>query len=228
MKCEYCGRVLKPGEYSCSGCGAPVENPEPIYNNASTQSINSGAKIEVKVGGVNISIDGATGNVGTQTPPPVRSTPPPPVRQSPPPVSPTYARQEANAQNEPMQKVRYGGFFARLLAAWIDGVVSGIGGAILILAIDVEVSVWVAIVAWHAYFILCEAFCDGATLGKKGMGIKVVNSRYEKITLWQATLRTASKYISASIFYIGFIMIPFSNKKRGLHDMIANTYVIKS
>lgn len=227
MKCEYCGRVLKPGEYSCPGCGASVENPEPAYNNASTQGINSGAKIEVKVGGVNISIDGATGSVGTQTPP-VRSTPPPPVRQTPPPVSPTYAQPETHAQNVPLQQVRYGGFFARLLAAWIDGVVSSIGGAILILAMDVEVSVWVAVVVWHAYFILCEAFCDGATLGKKGMGIKVVNSRYEKITLWQATLRMVGKYISASLFYIGFIMVLFSNKKRGLHDIIANTYVIKS
>lgn len=228
MKCEYCGRVLKPGEYSCSGCGAPVENPEPIYNNASTQSINSGAKIEVKVGGVNISIDGATGNVGTQTPPPVRSTPPPPVRQSPPPASPTYAQPETNAQNVPLQQVRYGGFFARLLALWIDGVVSSIGAAILILAMGSEGSVWLAIVAWHAYFILCEAFCDGATLGKKGMGIKVVNSRYEKITLGQATLRMVGKYISVSTCYIGFLMVLFSNKKRGLHDMIAKTYVIKS
>lgn len=96
MKCEYCGRVLKPGEYSCPGCGASVENPEPAYNNVNTQGINSGAKIEVKVGGVNISIDGATGNVGTQTPPPVRPTPPPPVRQSPPPVSPTYAQPETD------------------------------------------------------------------------------------------------------------------------------------
>lgn len=223
MKCEYCGRVLKPGEYSCPGCGASVENPEPAYNNANTQGINSGAKIEVKVGGVNISIDGATGNVGTQTPP-VRPTPPPPVRQTPP-VSPTYAQIETHAQNVPLQQVRYGGFFARLLAAWIDGVVSSIGAAIFLLAID---NVWLAMVVWHAYFILCEAFCDGATLGKKGMGIKVVNSRYEKITLWQATLRMASKYISVAIFYMGFIMVLFSNKKRGLHDIIANTYVIKS
>lgn len=226
MKCEYCGRVLKPGEYSCPGCGASVENPEPAYNNASTQGINSGAKIEVKVGGVNISIDGATGNVGTQTPPP-RPTPPP-VRQMPPPVPPTYAQSETHAQNVPLQKVRYGGFFARALAAWIDVVICCIVEVILIIAMNFEVNIWLLLVVWHAYFILCEAFYDGATLGKKGMGIKVVNSRYEKISLWQAILRIVSKDISGAIFCIGFLMVLFSNKKRGLHDRIANTYVIKS
>ena len=227
MKCEYCGRVLKPGEYNCPGCGATVENPEPVYN-TNTQGMSSGGtKIEVKVGGVNISIDGTTGHVGTQTPPPVRPTPPP-VRQTPPPVPPTYTQAGSNVQNNPMQKVRYGGFFARALAAWIDGVVCCIVAVILMIAVSPEESMWLVVVFWHAYFVICEAFCDGATLGKKGMCLKVVNNHYEKITLGQAILRTVSKYISAAIFYIGFLMVLFSNKKRGLHDIIANTYVVKS
>lgn len=225
MKCEYCGRVLKPGEYSCPGCGAIVENPEPVYNTNTQGTSSGGTKIEVKVGGVNISIDGTTGSVGTQTPPP----PHPPVRQIlPSPIPPIYDQSEINTQNGSIQKVQYGGFFARVLAAWIDGVVCCIGVTILILAMEVEMSMGLSVVLWHAYFILCEAFCDGATLGKKGMRLKVVNSHYEKITLGQATLRMASKYISAATFYIGFLMVLFSNKKRGLHDIIANTYVVKS
>ena len=222
MKCEYCGRVLKPGEYSCSGCGAAVENQESVYNNASTKGISSsGAKIEVKVGGVNISIDNTTSNIGVKIPPPVRQTPPPPVE------APTYTKAETNVQNGSVQKVRYGGFFARLMALWIDGVICSIGAVILILAMDVEMSLWLSVVLWHGYFIICEAFYDGATLGKKGMRIKVVSSNFEKITLGQAIIRNVCKYISAAIFYIGFIMVLFSNKKRGLHDVIANTYVIK-
>ena len=219
MKCEYCGRIIQPGEYNCTGCGAPVENPEPVYN-ANAHGTSSGStKIEVKVGGVNISIDGATSPIGNQSPPP--------VRQSPPPVAPTYAQQETNVQNGHMQKVRYGGFFARLLALWIDSVVCSVGGAIIILAMGDETSVWLSLVFIHAYFIICEAFCDGATLGKKAMRLKVVNSQYEKITLWQAIVRTVSKYISVATLYIGFIMVLFSKKKLSLHDRIANTYVIK-
>ena len=114
------------------------------------------------------------------------------------------------------------------LLLWIDIVVCSIGGAILILAMGGdETSVWLSLVFIHGYFIICEAFCNGATLGKKGMRLKVVNSSYEKITLWQAIVRTVSKYLSAAIFYIGFIMVLFSNKKRSLHDVLANTYVIK-
>lgn len=222
MKCEYCGRVLKPGEYSCPGCGAAVENQDSVYNNASTQEASSsGAKIEVKVGGVNISIDNTTSNIGVKTTPPVRQTSPPPVG------APTYTEARTNVQNGSVQKVRYGGFFARLMALWIDGVICSIGAVILVLAMDVEMSLWLSVVLWHGYFIICEAFYDGATLGKKGMRIKVVSSNFEKITLWQAILRNVCKYISAAIFYIGFIMVLFSDKKRGLHDMIANTYVIK-
>ena len=228
MKCEYCGRVIQPGEYNCPGCGAPIENPEPVYNNANMQGTSSvGGKIEVKVGGVNISIDGAASHVSHQAPPPVKQAPPP-VRQTPPPVMPNYAHTGVHVPNEHVEKVRYGGFFARALALWIDMVICSIGGVILILATGSdEASVWLSFLFMHGYFIICEAFCDGATLGKKGMRLKVVNSSYEKITLGQAIIRTVSKYLSAAIFYIGFIMVLFSNKKRSLHDALANTYVIK-
>lgn len=220
MKCEYCGRVLKPGEYNCPGCGATVENPDLASNNASTQGTNSGGgKIEVKVGGVNISIDGATNNIDVQTPPPVTQTP------SPPPVgTPTYAKAGSNA---PIRKVRYGGFFARVLAAWIDGVICGFVVMIWQWTTSVQIGSWLFFVFLSVYFIGCEAFGDGATVGKKGMRIKVVNSHFEKITLWQAILRTAFKYVSFSVGCLGILMVLFSNKKRGLHDIIANTYVIK-
>ena len=42
-----------------------------------------------------------------------------------------------------------------------------------------------------------------------------------------ATGRYFAKIISAIILCIGFIMIAFTDKKRGLHDIIASTLVIK-
>jgi uncharacterized RDD family membrane protein YckC len=42
-----------------------------------------------------------------------------------------------------------------------------------------------------------------------------------------ATGRYFAKIISAIILGIGFLMIAFTDKKRGLHDMIASTLVIK-
>jgi uncharacterized RDD family membrane protein YckC len=42
-----------------------------------------------------------------------------------------------------------------------------------------------------------------------------------------ATGRYFAKIISAIILGVGFLMIAFTDKKRGLHDMIASTLVIK-
>jgi uncharacterized RDD family membrane protein YckC len=46
------------------------------------------------------------------------------------------------------------------------------------------------------------------------------------ISFGRATGRLISKIFSAIIIYIGFIMIAFTDKKQGLHDMIAGTLVV--
>jgi uncharacterized RDD family membrane protein YckC len=43
-----------------------------------------------------------------------------------------------------------------------------------------------------------------------------------------ATGRYFAKILSAIILCIGFIMVAFTDKKRGLHDIIAGTLVIKT
>ena len=42
----------------------------------------------------------------------------------------------------------------------------------------------------------------------------------------KATGRYFGKIISAIILYIGFIMIAFTGKKQGLHDIMAGTLVV--
>jgi uncharacterized RDD family membrane protein YckC len=39
--------------------------------------------------------------------------------------------------------------------------------------------------------------------------------------------RYFAKFISALILGIGFLMVAFTERKRGLHDMIAGTLVVK-
>ncbi len=51
MKCEYCGRVSKPGETECAGCGAPIEE---VRSEAQAQPINTSA--QGNIGGVSSSI----------------------------------------------------------------------------------------------------------------------------------------------------------------------------
>lgn len=65
----------------------------------------------------------------------------------------------------------------------------------------------------------------GATLGKKAVGIKVIDKEGNKPNVLKAFLRSLSKFILAP-FIFGFLVAAFSEKKQGLHDMIAGTYVV--
>ena len=49
----------------------------------------------------------------------------------------------------------------------------------------------------------------------------------QRLSFLHATGRYFAKFISAIILGIGFLMIAFTDRKRGLHDMIAGTLVIK-
>ena len=81
-------------------------------------------------------------------------------------------------------------------------------------------------ISW-LYFALLENSERGATVGKMAMGLRVVTSDGQRLSFLNATGRYFAKILSAIILCIGFIMIGFTDKKRGLHDMIAGTLVIK-
>lgn len=77
------------------------------------------------------------------------------------------------------------------------------------------------------YFSLFESSVIQATPGKKGMGLIVTDVDGKRISLVRATLRYWGKLASTVTLLIGFIMIGFTEKKQGLHDMIAGTLVVK-
>ena len=67
----------------------------------------------------------------------------------------------------------------------------------------------------------------GQTPGKMLFGIKVIRTDSSPITLGYAFLRYLGYIVSAMTLYIGFIWIAFDSHKQGLHDKIADTYVVK-
>ena len=46
MQCEYCGRALKPGEWQCPGCGAPVEQHKEVKREQARPNTEKTAKVE--------------------------------------------------------------------------------------------------------------------------------------------------------------------------------------
>lgn len=65
------------------------------------------------------------------------------------------------------------------------------------------------------------------TLGKRMLGIKIVNEFGERISFGQAVGRFLMYSFISPIFYIGFIMIAFTERKQGLHDLVAKTYCVE-
>ena len=67
----------------------------------------------------------------------------------------------------------------------------------------------------------------GATPGKMALGLKVVRPNGMPVDLGRAFGRYFAKILSGLILFIGYIMVAFDSEKRGLHDMICDTRVVK-
>ncbi|AVP99414.1 hypothetical protein C7S18_20550 [Ahniella affigens] len=143
----------------------------------------------------------------------------------------------------------YAGFWRRFVALLIDGVlltiiivpVLAIAGAILTPmmmagAMNGEPSMgpMIALIAINGfmsllgafYFVICERSASGATLGKRLIGIRVVDKEGRRIGFGRALGRLLGKIVSGMPLYLGYVMAGFTGRKQALHDMIAGTLVI--
>jgi uncharacterized RDD family membrane protein YckC len=77
------------------------------------------------------------------------------------------------------------------------------------------------------YFTFFEGSTLQATPGKLALGIRVTDTDGNRISYARAFGRTLGKIVSGMICLIGFIMIAFTERKQGLHDLIAGTLVVK-
>ena len=76
------------------------------------------------------------------------------------------------------------------------------------------------------YFTIFVGSC-GQTPGKMLFRLKVVRVDGQEMTYGRALLRSLCWIVSLLLFSIGFLMIACTRQKRGLHDMLAGTSVIR-
>jgi len=67
----------------------------------------------------------------------------------------------------------------------------------------------------------------GATLGKLAVGARIVNIDGSRLGFGKAFLRWLATNVSSLTFGIGFLMVAFRRDKRALHDLLAQTRVIR-
>jgi uncharacterized RDD family membrane protein YckC len=135
--------------------------------------------------------------------------------------------------NRPLQ---YAGFWIRVAAFIIDYIVISVASWIVSAFFIMDfvnsgsMSSLVALygiitIAYVLYFTVMESSERQGTLGKMAVGIKVGDMHGNKISFGNALGRFFSKIISGLILYIGFMMVGWDDRKQGLHDKIASTYV---
>jgi uncharacterized RDD family membrane protein YckC len=85
-----------------------------------------------------------------------------------------------------------------------------------------------SVLIFPLYFALGESSRKMATWGKRIVGVKVLKSNGTKMSFGIALIRYFSKILSTLILLVGWVMPLWTKKKQALHDMIANTIVVKS
>jgi uncharacterized RDD family membrane protein YckC len=213
MFCPNCGRSVSDDARFCASCGAPLAPPAAVTPPAG--------------GGVATAVAPAA--------PPIPVAPPMPVAAAP-------------------AAVRYGGFWRRLWAFVIDSILLWFVGlpvrtALGLTGFAIGSSPWsnpdematrmagmlgTVFLAWAfnltlslGYYSLMESSKLQASVGKIALGLKVTDLQGARISVFRAAGRHLAGILSTLILFIGYIMIAFTEKKQGLHDMIAGTLVLR-
>ena len=149
----------------------------------------------------------------------------------------------------------YAGFWIRFIAKFIDGIILGVAGVILMIPVLLIFGGGAGLLSmgrggfgdgalvapamigafaisrlvWLALSVYYDVYFlskHGATPGKMALGLKVIRTDGGPISPMLAVARHFAEWVSAVIFMIGYIMAGFDPEKRALHDRICETRVI--
>jgi len=156
--------------------------------------------------------------------------PAPAATQVPPPATPTYTGDIFS----------YAGFWKRFAAWLLDAIILMVIGLVIGFAFDIGFFLipysflWYVIISDYLlgifisllYYSIFESSSHQATPGKMALGIIVTDIAGQRISFGRAVGRDLSKILNVFTLGIGYLIIGFTDEKRGLHDYIAGTLVI--
>lgn len=126
------------------------------------------------------------------------------------------------------QEMRYAGFWIRVAAYLIDYVLMVVLVVILAFAVASlgQFAIFLVYIAVYVgYMCGFESSEKQATPGKMAVGIKVGKANGGRISFANAFGRLLGKMLSSFFFGIGFMMVGWDDRKQGIHDKLADTYV---
>lgn len=137
----------------------------------------------------------------------------------------------------PSTGIRFGGFWIRFAAYVVDSLILALIGILLGVAVGVlsgtsldaaqGVLSLISLIVSVGYFVWFWAR-SGSTPGMSLLGLQVVRDADGGRISWvRAFLRYVGFLISTFVLFIGLIWVAFDRRKRGWHDLIAGTVVIR-
>ena len=155
----------------------------------------------------------------------------------------------------PAASSAYAGFWIRVLAFILDRIVVGVAAAPFYFALvlpsllriiheaenngepspemifsiigGASMFLILVFVGYWLYEALLTASSWQGTIGKRVLRLKVTDEAGNRISFGRSTGRFFAKILSYVTLWIGFIMVAFTDKKRGLHDILAGTVVVR-
>ena len=227
MKCQNCDAPVSPTDERCDKCGAKLLHRRVMLGAPKAEEF-----------------------ILTADEPPLDLIAPPPDEDGPIGLKPNLepSRSEIPYESEVGPDVRWGGFFRRLVAFIVDlivlflfcmlmGWMGYIGYKVGLSAHDRFVSlenagplVLFLSLGWAflttAYFVVFHGM-DGQTVGKWLLGLRVIGAGKVPVSYRQAFLRWLATIVVTIPLGIGIFWILLSGEKRGWHDRIARTWVIR-
>ena len=118
--------------------------------------------------------------------------------------------------------------FALILVLWAAGALfsfplelgrEGLGAALM--------AVWIFAVYW-GYFLLFEWLWNGQTLGKRALGVRVIQSKGTALTFYNSAVRNIVRFVDAlpGVYAVGFVVAACNRENRRLGDFAADTLVV--
>lgn len=118
------------------------------------------------------------------------------------------------------------GFWRRLGAALLDGILLGIVNVILIAALRTTGTV-LAVLISLAYFTYLEGGATGQTLGKRALGIRIVSfDTGGAIGYARGFIRWIGRTLSSIPLCLGYFWMLWDGERQAWHDKLASAVVV--
>ena len=119
------------------------------------------------------------------------------------------------------------GFWRRFASALLDGILLGVVQGVLIVVLNDDVASVLMLVVGIGYYAGLEGGRTGQTLGKKAMGIRVIDANNGgPIGFGRGVIRYFGRIISAIPLGLGYWWMLWDPEKQCWHDKFASDYVV--